>query len=97
MESALIFSVGSPPLPPQKAVILSPCELTSLGTVLGDSWRGGGTLTASLHESFRKVREAAFLFQRVPTAGMFTRALQVDDCFYAMAHKRKEKSHHIES
>lgn len=42
-------------------------------------------LTAGLHESLRKVREATLLFQRVPTAGMLARALQVDDCFYAMS------------
>lgn len=54
-------------------------------------------LTASLHESFRKVCEATLLFQRVPTAGMLARALQVDDCFYAVTYRRKEKSYHIEN
>lgn len=40
-------------------------------------------LTSSLHKHFRKVGEAAFLFQWIPTARVLPRALKVNDGFYA--------------
>lgn len=40
-------------------------------------------LTASLHEGFRKVAEAALLLQGVPTARVLPRTLKVNYGFYA--------------
>lgn len=47
--------------------------------------------TASLHERLRKVGEATFLLQRIPTACMLPRTLQVNYGFYATSKEGRDE------